>query len=58
MGQYRPEYQVGEIARSGDKKYDEIDRRPEQDDLHRARQAAREAGLRRFDERWLAERAR
>ena len=53
MGQYRPEYQVGEIARNGDRKYDEIDRQPEQDELHRARQAAGEAGLWRFDERRL-----
>ena len=58
MGQYRPEYQVGDIARNGDRKYDEIDRRPQQDELHRARQAAREAGLWRLDARWLMERAR
>ena len=54
MGQYRPEYQVGQIARNSDRKYEEIDRRPERDELHRAREAAREAGLWRFDQRWLA----
>ena len=53
MGQYQPKYEVGEITRNGGKKYDEIGRRPEQDEMHRARCAAREAGLWRFDERWL-----
>ena len=52
MGQYRPDYQVGDIARNGEKKYVEIDFRPEPDELLHARQAAREAGLWRFDERW------
>lgn len=51
MGQYRPEYEVGAITRHGDKKYDEIDRRPKQDELRRAQKAARDAGLWRFDER-------
>jgi putative pyruvate formate lyase activating enzyme len=53
MGQYRPEYQVGEIARQGDRKYAEIDRRPEPDEMLRARNAARDAGPWRFDERRL-----
>jgi putative pyruvate formate lyase activating enzyme len=53
MGQYRPEYEVGEITHRGDKKYDEIDRRPKQIELCRAQEAARDAGLWRFDERWL-----
>jgi uncharacterized Fe-S radical SAM superfamily protein PflX len=53
MGQYRLEYEVGEITRRGDRKYDEIDRRPKQVELRRAHQAARDAGLWRFDERWL-----
>jgi len=51
MGQYRPEYEVGGVARNGDKKYNEIDRRPGQDDMLGAQDAAREAGLWRFDER-------
>ncbi len=51
MGQYRPDYQVGDIARNGEKKYAEIDFRPEPDELLHARQAARDAGLWRFDER-------
>ena len=53
MGQYRPEYEVGEIARSGDKRYLAIDRRTNQDELHCALATARDAGLWRFDERWL-----
>jgi putative pyruvate formate lyase activating enzyme len=53
MGQYRPEYEVGQVARNGGAKYAEIDRRPARDELAQARQAAREAGLWRFDERWL-----
>ena len=53
MDQYRPEYEVGDIARDGEKKYAEINRRPDPDELQGARQAARDAGLWRFDERWL-----
>ncbi|HJN12064.1 MAG: hypothetical protein QGH33_03700 [Pirellulaceae bacterium] len=53
MGQYRPEHEVGEITGRGDKKCHEIDRRPKPDELRRAQQAARDAGLWRFDERWL-----
>ena len=53
MGQYRPEYEVGEVARNGDKKYAEIDCRPTRREMVEAEQAAREAGLWRFDERWL-----
>ncbi len=52
MGQYRPEYQVGEIARSGQVKYGEVDRRPYQEEMEAAYEAARRAGLWRFDERW------
>jgi putative pyruvate formate lyase activating enzyme len=52
MGQYRPEYEVGQIARDGlARKYEEINRRPERDEMGRAFDAARRAGLWRFDER-------
>jgi putative pyruvate formate lyase activating enzyme len=55
MGQYRPEYEVGQIAGDGlAAKYAEIDRRPASEELERARAAARQAGLWRFDERWAA----
>jgi putative pyruvate formate lyase activating enzyme len=53
MGQYRPEYEVGAIARDGGTKYQEIDRQPGDVELRRASEAARDAGLWRFDERWL-----
>ena len=52
MGQYRPQYQVGKIARNGDAKYSEIDRHPRNDEMQMARKAAQAAGLWRFDERW------
>ena len=52
MGQYRPEYEVGQIARDGvAAKYAELDRRPAEEELERAYAAARRAGLWRFDER-------
>ncbi len=51
MGQYRPEYEVGEIARDGSRKHLEIDRRPTPRELHDATAAARDAGLWRFDAR-------
>jgi putative pyruvate formate lyase activating enzyme len=55
MGQYRPEYEVGQIARDGiAAKYTEIDRRPGQDEFEGAFAAARRAGLWRFDQRWAA----
>jgi uncharacterized Fe-S radical SAM superfamily protein PflX len=55
MGQYRPEYEVGQIAGEGlAAKYAEIDRRPAGAELERARAVARQAGLWRFDERWAA----
>jgi putative pyruvate formate lyase activating enzyme len=54
MGQYRPEYEVGQIARDGLRRYDEIARRPGRDEMARAFQAARRAGLWRFDPRWAA----
>jgi putative pyruvate formate lyase activating enzyme len=51
MDQYRPAYQVGEIAKNGTAKHDDINRRPRQQELTRAYEAARDAGLWRFDER-------
>ncbi|MBW3600977.1 MAG: radical SAM protein [Planctomycetes bacterium] len=51
MGQYRPEYEVGQVARNGTPKYDEIGRRPGGDELAHAFAVARRAGLWRFDER-------
>lgn len=47
MEQYRPQYQVGEIA-----KYASIDRRPDSHELSVSQQVARDAGLWRFDTRW------
>jgi len=49
MAQYRPEYEVGKKAH-----YAAIDRRPERKELAQAYEAAREAGLWRFDERWAS----
>jgi putative pyruvate formate lyase activating enzyme len=43
MGQYRPEYRAGD--------YPGIDRRPSAAEMEQARRLAREAGLRRLDER-------
>ncbi len=55
MGQYRPEYEVGRIADTGPRKgrpqYEEINRHPTQAELEAAYEAARAAGLWRFDER-------
>ena len=51
MGQYRPEYRVGRIARDGSTRYAEIDRAPTAEELDAVRAAARDAGLWRFDER-------
>ncbi|GMU93935.1 MAG: radical SAM protein [Candidatus Hydrogenedentota bacterium] len=53
MGQYRPEYQVGSIAGDGKPKYEDIHRRPLPAEMREAYDAARNAGLWRFDERWL-----
>jgi putative pyruvate formate lyase activating enzyme len=50
MGQYRPEYEVGQIARDGTTtQYAELDRRPAHDEIARAYEAARQAGLWRFN---------
>jgi|SRR5262245_9033566 len=51
MGQYRPEYKVGEIARDGQPAFVEIGRRPRSVEMDAALAAARRAGLWRFDER-------
>ena len=51
MGQYRPEYQVGEITQNANTKYVEINRRPLEREMAAAYAAARRAGLWRFDER-------
>ncbi len=52
MGQYRPEYQVrGHGVKARPDKYPDIDRQPYQAELAAAYEAAREAGLWRFDER-------
>ncbi len=51
MGQYRPEYEVGSVARDGSIRYAEINRRPTAEEIATAHQMAREAGLWRFDTR-------
>jgi putative pyruvate formate lyase activating enzyme len=51
MGQYRPEYQVGQITTNGNTKYDGINRRPRPEEMEAAYAAARAAGLWRFDRR-------
>jgi putative pyruvate formate lyase activating enzyme len=51
MGQYRPEHLVGRPKADGTTRYAEIDRRTSAEDLRAAYEAARDAGLWRFDER-------
>jgi putative pyruvate formate lyase activating enzyme len=51
MSQYRPEYEVGQLAADGSRKHVDIARRPELRELDAAYAAARAAGLWRFDER-------
>ena len=51
MGQYRPAYEVGGIARDGGVRFAEIARRPGGEELEAAYAAARAAGLWRFDAR-------
>jgi len=53
MGQYRPDYQVGQITQNGNTKYAEINRSPRPGELDAAYAAARRAGLWRFDQRVL-----
>jgi putative pyruvate formate lyase activating enzyme len=50
MAQYRPEGEVGEIAADGKPKHAEIRRRPEEREIEAVHEAARRAGLWRFDE--------
>jgi putative pyruvate formate lyase activating enzyme len=57
MGQYRPDYQVGQIAANGSVKHPEIRRAPTHEELAAAYAAARRAGLWRFDERRAGRRA-
>jgi putative pyruvate formate lyase activating enzyme len=51
MGQYRPAYKVGSIARDGSRRFSDIDRCPSRAEMEAAYAAARRAGLWRFDER-------
>jgi putative pyruvate formate lyase activating enzyme len=51
MGQYRPAYEVGQIVKDeAVSKYDEIGRRPGNDEIARAYEAAQRVGLWRFDQ--------
>ena len=52
MGQYRPAYQVGEMAGDGTPRYPDLQRAPTPVEMEQACHAARDAGLWRFDERW------
>ena len=51
MGQYHPEYLVGQFDAAGKERYAAINRRPYEDEMNAALEAARRAGLWRFDER-------
>jgi putative pyruvate formate lyase activating enzyme len=51
MDQYRPAHRVGTPGADGAPRYVDIDRRPLDGEIARARAAARRAGLWRFDER-------
>jgi len=51
MGQYRPEYLVGQTDPGGKVRYAEINRLPFAEEMEAAREAARRAGLWRFDRR-------
>ena len=51
MGQYRPEYQVGQPARDGGIRHPDIDRATDSADMRGAYEAAQAAGLWRFNER-------
>jgi len=51
MGQYRPEYQVGQIAANGALQHPDINRRPSPAEMQAAYASARRAGLWRFDAR-------
>jgi uncharacterized Fe-S radical SAM superfamily protein PflX len=54
MGQYRPEWRVGEPDATGRRLFEEIDRRPRPWEMAAAYEAARRVGLWRFDARLLA----
>jgi putative pyruvate formate lyase activating enzyme len=51
MGQYQPQYRVGDIGRDGKPLYPSINRRPTEDEMTAAYRAAHAAGLHRFDAR-------
>ena len=51
MGQYRPTYEVGQIARDGKVRHAAINRAPSRDEMAAAYEAARDASLWRFDTR-------
>ena len=51
MGQYRPEHEVGAVAKDGTGKYPDIDRPVSESEVKAAFAAARAAGLHRFDQR-------
>ncbi len=51
MGQYRPSYEVGQIARNGSVKYADVNRPPQPEEMQAAVKLAHEAGLWRFDAR-------
>lgn len=51
MGQYRPEYQVGQTALNGTARFTDINRPLRSQEMEAAFAAARRAGLWRFDER-------
>jgi len=51
MGQYRPQYQVGESDRQGRSRYTDIARPPSAEEMQQAYEVARAAGLWRFDMR-------
>jgi putative pyruvate formate lyase activating enzyme len=52
MGQYHPAHLVPEVRSDGSQRYRALARRPSQDELRAARDAALAAGLWRFDQRW------
>ena len=49
MGQYRPENKVGTVKPAGTVQYEQIHRRPYPEEMNGAYEAARQAGLWRFD---------
>ncbi len=51
MAQYRPQYQVGGKDRRGGRRHDSVNRAPRNTELDKAYEAARDAGLWRFDVR-------